>query len=207
MVKDWMNKNVNENVSNNLSVLVSNIVFLIWSSPYRIITPLLRYLNNKQFRKVMILTWFVLCFSVIIIITILMIVDINFNPLEWYIGILMGSLLLIVLSKVIKITKIDTSEIVTERETVINNKSISSLNNDEDEEELPSDEEELPLDNEELPLDNEERTEVEEESNDFKIDINDSKDLDNLEEEQILATYNLQEQLNEIVKNNGLDDF
>jgi uncharacterized membrane protein len=147
-LKNWMDQNVDDTVSSNLNNFVADIIFKIWTSPYRIMAPLFKYFSNNEFKNILLLVWFILAFVTIIIVTILNYALDDFSSLEWFIAIIINSILLMVLNGIVKIPKVHdtrTQQADEESEESEEPEEVETPNSTPAPQSQPEDEEDLSL--------------------------------------------------------------
>lgn len=109
-VSDWYKNNVDDSVSSSLGELVSRIVFMIWTSPYEILMPLISYFNNLKFKRLLLLVWLVEASIVIVLVLIVNLISEDFSTTEWFLGIILVSLALMILNKIVKVDSKNLNE-------------------------------------------------------------------------------------------------
>jgi hypothetical protein len=134
-IGNWVDQNVDDNVSSNLNDLVAEIIFKIWTSPYQIMAPLFKYFSNNEFKNILLLTWFILALVTIIIATILNYALDDFSSLEWFIAVIMNSVLLMILNGIIKVPKVNRNSTSEETPAVPESLTVEEEQPEEVEEE------------------------------------------------------------------------
>lgn len=201
-VSKWVNENVTQDVSNGLADILFNVINCVFSSPYKIISPIINYLiTDKTKIKYILASWSLVGIITVVLCVVLKLISNSFNIVPWIIAVILDTIILMIFSGIIKakisgIKNLKGVKVLNkylnlyEEEPDTNVEESDSIESVPDEEELTgdlivnSDEEELTLDDEPIEseikfdddLDFDLYEEVSDNSTELDFDISDSKD-------------------------------
>lgn len=158
----WLDDNITEEVSGNLADLLFNVLHSVFSSPYRILNPVIKYvICDKAKSKYIILSWVITALVTLIFIVTLSLVSNSFNAMPWVISVILDTIIVMTFTGVINLKLNNLKKIY---DVKINNKFKVHVDDTDDDEftfdDTDDDEFELDAtDDEELELDAVEDTE------------------------------------------------
>ena len=144
---EWVSKNMTANVSSALANTIYGITQSILTAPFDLFMNLVEILQNKKYKKYIVVIWSIIGASVLVLSVILTLLDSSFPIHAWGLGIGLASLAIIILSKIeikFNVTNDLTKEINEElKQFKIKEKEVPTVEQELDSDDLLDDDEEL----------------------------------------------------------------
>mgnify|MGYP004526062523 CR=1 FL=1 len=100
----WLDDNITAEVSGNLADLLFNVLHSVFSSPYRILNPVIKYvICDKAKSKYIILSWVIVALVTLIFIVILSLISSSFNAMPWVISVILDTIVVMIFTGVINL--------------------------------------------------------------------------------------------------------